>query len=63
MFFMRIPLDVVFCDGDLRVVGVTPDLQPWRVAGRRGAKVTIELAAGEAAARGVAEGTRLRVVG
>ena len=62
MFFMRIPLDVVFCDSDLRVVGVAANLRPWRVAGRRGAKLTLELAAGEAARRGIEERTELRVV-
>ena len=62
MFFMRIPLDVVFCDRDLRVLGVAENLQPWRVASRRGAKLTLELPVGEAARRGVAEGTQLRVV-
>jgi uncharacterized membrane protein (UPF0127 family) len=48
MFFMRVPLDVVFCDGDLRVVKVVRELRPWRVASARGAKTTIELAAGAA---------------
>jgi uncharacterized membrane protein (UPF0127 family) len=62
MFFMRIPLDVVFCDRDLRVVRIAADLRPWRAAAARGAKVTIELAAGEAARRGLAVGTQLRVV-
>lgn len=50
MFFMRFPIDVVFCDADLRVVKVVRGLRPWRTAGARGAKVTIELAAGAAAA-------------
>jgi uncharacterized protein len=49
MFFMRMPLDVVFCDGDLRVVKVVRELKPWRTAGARGARTTIELAAGAAA--------------
>jgi uncharacterized membrane protein (UPF0127 family) len=49
MFFMRFPLDVVFCDGDLRVVKVVRDLKPWRTAAARGAKVTIEVAPGAAA--------------
>ena len=61
MFFMRIPLDVLFCDRDLCVLRVAADLRPWRVAGARRAKVTIELAAGEAARRGVEAGTQLRV--
>ena len=49
MFFMRFPIDVVFCDGDLRVVKVVRDLKPWRMAAARGAKVTIELAVGATA--------------
>src|ERR671929_776651 len=49
MFFMRFPIDAVFLDRELSVVGVVPGLRPWRMAGRRGAKMTLELAAGEAA--------------
>ena len=49
MFFMRMPLDVVFCDGDGRVVKVARGLKPWQTAGARGARTTIELAAGAAA--------------
>jgi uncharacterized membrane protein (UPF0127 family) len=62
MMFMRFPIDVVFCDRDLRVLSVVPELRPWRFAAKRGAKVTFELAAGEAAKRGVAAGARLRTV-
>ena len=57
MFFMKIPVDVVFCDGDLRVVKVVRDLQPWKTAGAKGAKVTIELGVGGAAS--LAPGDRL----
>lgn len=60
MFFMRIPLDVVFCDADLRVVKVVRDLQPWKTAGAKGAKVTIELGVGGAAA--VEAGDQLRLM-
>ncbi len=49
MFFMRFPIDAIFCDGELRVLGVERGLRPWRTARRRGAKVVIELAAGAAA--------------
>ena len=49
MFFMKIPLDVVFCDADLRVLKVVRALQPWKTAGANGAKVTIELGVGGAA--------------
>ncbi|HET7137405.1 MAG TPA: DUF192 domain-containing protein [Gaiellaceae bacterium] len=62
MMFMRFPIDVVFCDRDLQVLSVVSELRPWRFAGKRGAKVTFELAAGEAATRGVAAGARLRTV-
>jgi uncharacterized membrane protein (UPF0127 family) len=50
MFFMRFPIDAVFCDRDLVVVGVEHDLKPWKTARRKGAKVVIELAAGAAGA-------------
>src|ERR671935_1470608 len=45
--FMRFPIDVVFLDADLRVVGVTTGLKPWRGAVRRGARSVLELRAGE----------------
>jgi uncharacterized membrane protein (UPF0127 family) len=61
-FFMRFPIDVVFLDRSLRVVGVSPDLRPWRLAGRRGARQILELAAGEAQARGLVAGDRLQLV-
>src|SRR3954447_5236796 len=50
MFFMRFPIDAIFCDRDLRVLKIERNLQPWRTAGARGAKVVVELAAGAAAA-------------
>jgi stress-induced morphogen len=34
MFFMRFPIDAVFCDRDLVVVGVERDLKPWKTAVR-----------------------------
>jgi uncharacterized membrane protein (UPF0127 family) len=49
MFFMRFPIDAVFCDDELRVVKVVRALKPWRLAAARGAKVVVELAAGAAA--------------
>ncbi len=61
-FFMRFPIDVVFCDRDLRVLRVAADVAPWKTRMQRRARVAIELPAGEAARRGVAAGTRLRTV-
>jgi uncharacterized membrane protein (UPF0127 family) len=55
--FMRFPLDVLFCDRDLVVIGVERDLKPWRTAGRKGAKVVVELPVGGAA--GLEPGDRL----
>jgi uncharacterized membrane protein (UPF0127 family) len=57
MMFMRFPLDVLFCDRDLVVIGVERDLRPWRTAGGKGAKVVVELPVG--GARDVEPGDRL----
>lgn len=59
--FLRFPIDAVFLDGDLRVLGVAAELKPWRVAGRRGARAVLELPAGAAARRGLEPGARLHV--
>ena len=59
--FMRFPIDVVFLDRDFVVVGLAPDLRPWRVAGRRGASAVLELAAGESRKRRIRVGERLRL--
>jgi uncharacterized protein len=60
-FFMRFPIDVVFCDRDLRVLEVAAEVPKRRLRGRRGTKVVIELAAGEAGRRGVVPGAMLRI--
>ena len=60
--FMRFPIDVLFCDRDLRVLSVAPEVPKWRMRGQRGAKVAIELAAGQAAQRGVTSGAQFRLV-
>ena len=60
-FFMRFPIDAVFADRELTVVGVVPALSPWRMAARRRARVVIELPAGTAARRGIEPGTRLAI--
>jgi uncharacterized protein len=60
--FMRFPIDVVFCDLELQVVSVAACVPKWRIRSQRGAKVAIELAAGEAALRRVDEGARLRLI-
>jgi len=59
MFFMRFAIDAVFLDRDLVVVDVVPNLKPWRMASRRGAKVVVELA--EGAAAGLRPGDQLQL--
>jgi uncharacterized protein len=58
-WFMRFAIDAVFLDRELRVVGISDGVLPWRTAGRRGAKAVLELPAGESARRGLAPGQRL----
>ncbi|MDQ3867504.1 MAG: DUF192 domain-containing protein [Actinomycetota bacterium] len=60
--FMRFPLDLVFLDGDLVVVDVVDELQPWRAAARRAARAVLELAAGERVRRHVVPGDQLALV-
>jgi len=57
---MRYPIDVLFLDGELRVLRVTHGLRPWAVGWKAPAtRHVVELPAG--AAREVREGDRLRV--
>jgi uncharacterized membrane protein (UPF0127 family) len=63
MFFMRFALDVVFIDGDGRVVRVLDSIRPWRASSLvRGAKAAIELPAGTAGRAALAPGTVVRMV-
>ena len=57
--FMRFPIDVVFLDRDLVVRKVASDVKPWRLVFARRTRSVLELAAGEAARRGVEAGQRL----
>jgi uncharacterized protein len=59
MFFMRFAIDVVFVRRDGEVVKVAPNVRPWRIAAGRGAKIALELPAGEAGRRGIEVGERL----
>lgn len=59
--FMRFPIDVVFLDRELAVVGVVANLRPWRFAARSGSRAVLELAAGEISRRGIRPGDRLRL--
>jgi uncharacterized membrane protein (UPF0127 family) len=57
--FVRFPIDAVFLDGDMTVIAVVHNLKPWRLAGARGAKAVLELAAGECERLGLRPGDRL----
>jgi uncharacterized membrane protein (UPF0127 family) len=61
MFFMRMALDVVFCDAELRVLKVAARLRPWRVSATFRGRVVLELGPGEAGRLGIAAGDRLRL--
>jgi uncharacterized protein len=58
-FFMRFPIDVVFLDRALVVLGIEDGIVPWRAASQRGAKAVLELPAGESSRRGLAVGEQL----
>jgi uncharacterized membrane protein (UPF0127 family) len=58
-YFMRFPIDVVFLDRALVVLGIADGVEPWRAASKRGAKAVLELPAGESARRGLTVGDRL----
>ena len=58
-FFMRFPIDAVFLDRSLVVLGIADGIEPWRAASQRGAKAILELPAGESSRRGLAVGDQL----
>jgi hypothetical protein len=58
-FFMRFPIDVLFLDQDDRVLKITTELRPFRVAVGRGARRVLEITAGRAASVGVRVGDKL----
>ena len=58
-FFMRFPIDAVFLDRALVVLGIVDGIEPWRAASQRGAKAILELPAGESSRRGLAVGDKL----
>lgn len=61
MFFMKFPIDVVFCDKENTIVAVTKSLRPWRVSRfvPRSSYV-IEFAAGVVSQKNLQVGDELR---
>ena len=60
-YFMRFPIDVVFLDRSLVVVGISDSVDPWQARSRKGAKAVLELPAGESARRGLSVGEQLQL--
>jgi uncharacterized membrane protein (UPF0127 family) len=56
MFSVRFPLDILFLDEELRIVGAAPELPPNRIRGQRGACSVLELPAGTIARTGTQVG-------
>ena len=60
MFFMRIPIDVAFVDGDGKVLHICHSIRPWRISRVVWrAKAAIELGSGALKAAGVKVGDTL----
>jgi uncharacterized protein len=57
--FMRFPIDVVFLECDLTVLGIRQAVKPWRLVGWRGARSVLELPAGTCEQRSLRTGDRL----
>lgn len=57
--FMRFPIDVVFLDADLTVLGMREAMKPWRMKAWRGSRSVLELPAGTCERRGLRPGDRL----
>lgn len=58
-FFMRFPIDVVFCSADGAVVSVAAGLKPWRFAFDFKASFTVELNNGLVEGLGIREGCKI----
>lgn len=57
--FMRFPIDAVFLDSDLTVLGIRESLKPWRMKAWRGSRSVLELPAGTCERRSLRQGDRL----
>jgi uncharacterized protein len=60
-WFMRFAIDAVFLDAELEVLAISPELRPWRFAGRRRTRAVLELAGGEARRLGLEPGMVLEL--
>jgi uncharacterized membrane protein (UPF0127 family) len=59
---MRFPIDVVFLNRQMRILGLSQHVRPWRIrVAPKGTRRVLELAAGQIAAHGLKEGIDLIV--
>jgi uncharacterized protein len=59
---MRFPIDVVFLNRQMRILGLSQHVRPWRIrVAPKGTRRVLELAAGQIAAHGLKEGIYLIV--
>ncbi len=58
-FWMRYPLDLIFLDSNNRVLDICGNVAPWSTRTGRGARKTLELAAGSIAVIGPRIGEEL----
>jgi uncharacterized protein len=59
-FAMTYPIDIVYLDRNYRVLRTIDGLAPWRVSACKAARMTLELAAGQARALGVERSQQLQ---
>jgi uncharacterized membrane protein (UPF0127 family) len=57
--FMQFPIDVVYLESDLTVLGMREGMKPWRMSAWRGARSVLELPAGTCERRRLRPGDRL----
>jgi uncharacterized protein len=60
--FMRFDFDAVFMDRDMKVVGLSEHIPPWKIRAAKGSRNILELAAGEISRTGVEIGDQLAVI-
>src|SRR5687767_4145782 len=59
---MRFPIDVVFLNRQMRILGLCDNVRPWRIrVAPKGTRRVLELAAGQIAAHGLKQGIYLIV--
>jgi uncharacterized protein len=60
--FMRFEFDAVFMDAEMKVVGLSEHIPPWRVRGAKGTRNILELGVGEISRTGVEIGDQLAAI-